>query len=55
LTETGREQFNLRMQKAGGQLDKTYLIKRARRNVAKIKTILQQKSNVGEKVQDKKA
>ncbi|PPC91417.1 MAG: 50S ribosomal protein L29 [Methylobacter sp.] len=40
LLEISREQFNLRMQKGTGQLSKPDLVKKARRNVAKIKTVL---------------
>ncbi len=43
LTELKREQFNLRMQKAGGQLTKTHEIRRARRDVARIQTVLTEK------------
>ncbi|MFB9067011.1 50S ribosomal protein L29 [Pseudofulvimonas gallinarii] len=43
LGELKREQFNLRMQKAGGQLTKTHEIRRARRDVARIKTALGEK------------
>ncbi len=43
LTELKREQFNLRMQKAGGQLTKTHEIRRARRDVARINTVLTEK------------
>lgn len=38
-----REQFNLRMQKGTGQLTKNHLFKIARRNLARIETILNQK------------
>ncbi len=38
-----RETFNLRMQKATGQLSKPHLFKLARRNIARIKTILAEK------------
>jgi large subunit ribosomal protein L29 len=38
-----REQFNLRMQKGTGQLAKNHLFKVARRNLARIETILKQK------------
>lgn len=38
-----QEQFNLRMQKATGQESKSHLIRIARKNVARIKTILTQK------------
>jgi large subunit ribosomal protein L29 len=39
-----REGFNLRMQKATGQLTQTHHIRENRRNVARIKTILRQKA-----------
>lgn len=38
-----REQFNLRMQQASGQLPKGHLIRDARRNIARIKTVLNEK------------
>jgi len=38
-----REQFNLRMQQASGQLPKGHLIREARRNIARIKTVLNEK------------
>ncbi len=38
-----REQFNLRMQKASGQLSRSHLFKRSRRNIARINTILAEK------------
>lgn len=34
-----REQFNLRMQKGTGQLNKSDQIKKVRRNIARVKTI----------------
>ncbi|MFA5983917.1 MAG: 50S ribosomal protein L29 [Methylococcaceae bacterium] len=40
LLDLSREQFNLRMQKGTGQLSKPDQIKLARRNVARIKTVL---------------
>jgi large subunit ribosomal protein L29 len=43
LAELKREQFNLRMQKAGGQLSKTHEIRRVRRDVARIMTALGEK------------
>ena len=39
-----REQFNLRMQSASGQLQQTHLLKQVRRNVARVKTLLTQKA-----------
>ena len=44
LTSLLREGFNLRMQKATGQLTQSHQIKENRRNVARIKTILRQKA-----------
>ena len=38
-----REQFNLRMQAAGGRLQQTHLLKQVRRNVARVKTVLAEK------------
>lgn len=38
-----REQFNLRMQKAAGQMQKTHLLRKVRRNIARVKTLLTQK------------
>lgn len=43
LTELKREQFNLRMQKASGQLTKTHEIRRTRRDVARVMTALGEK------------
>ena len=39
-----KEQFNLQMQKSSGQLTKPHLLRNARRNIARIKTILAQKA-----------
>lgn len=35
-----REQFNLRFQKASGQLEKTSRIKEVRRDIARVKTLI---------------
>ncbi|OFE35424.1 50S ribosomal protein L29, partial [Salmonella enterica subsp. enterica] len=35
-----REQFNLRMQAASGQLQQSHLLKQVRRDVARVKTLL---------------
>lgn len=40
-----REQFNLRMQHTTGQLDKTDQLRKVRRNIARVKTILTQKAD----------
>ncbi len=39
-----REQFNLRMSKGTGQLEKTHQLKNVRRSIARVKTIMQQKA-----------
>lgn len=39
-----KEQFNLRFQKATGQLEKTARVKEVRRDIARIKTIARQKA-----------
>ncbi|WP_105746341.1 50S ribosomal protein L29 [Cronobacter dublinensis] len=39
-----REQFNLRMQVASGQLQQTHLLKQVRRDVARVKTLLTEKA-----------
>lgn len=40
LVELGREQFNLRMQKNTGQLSKSDQVKKVRRNIARVKTVV---------------
>ncbi|MFS1703200.1 50S ribosomal protein L29 [Aestuariibacter sp. GS-14] len=40
-----REQFNLRMQHSTGQLEKTDQLKKVRRTIARVKTILTQKAD----------
>jgi large subunit ribosomal protein L29 len=42
LLEKSREQFNLRMQKGTGQLNKPDQMKKVRRDIARIHTILGQ-------------
>jgi large subunit ribosomal protein L29 len=44
LLELKREQFKLRMQRGQGQLTKTHQFREARKNVARIKTVLTQKA-----------
>jgi large subunit ribosomal protein L29 len=39
-----REQFNLRMQASTGQLEKTDQMRKVRRTIARVKTILTQKA-----------
>jgi large subunit ribosomal protein L29 len=42
-----REQFNLRMQKGTGQLSRPDQVKKVRRNIARIKTVLNEKAKAG--------
>lgn len=44
LAELKKEQFNLRFQKATGQLEKTARVRQIRRDIARIKTIAAQKA-----------
>jgi len=44
LAKLKKEQFNLRFQKATGQLEKTARVKQIRRDIARIKTIARQKA-----------
>lgn len=39
-----KEQFKLRMQKSSGEFNQTHLLKLSRRNVAKIKTVMTEKT-----------
>lgn len=40
LTDLLREQFNLRMQKASGQLNRVHLLRNVRKNIARVKTFM---------------
>lgn len=42
-----KEQFTLRVQKASGQLGQSHLIRGARRDVARVKTMMTEKSRNG--------
>lgn len=44
LVQLKKEQFNLRFQRATGQLEKTAQVGEVRRDIARIKTILRQKT-----------
>lgn len=48
LGELQKEQFNLRMQQGSGQLARPHLMKEVRRNIARVKTVMSEKSAVGE-------
>ena len=49
LLELRREQFNLRMQHATGQLQKSDQVAKVRKNIARVKTVLNQKAAAGER------
>ncbi len=44
LLQLKKEQFNLRFQKASGQLENTARVREVRRDIARIKTILDQRT-----------
>jgi large subunit ribosomal protein L29 len=44
LKEIGRSLFNLRMQKCSSRLDKPHMVPLLRKQIAKIKTFLRQKT-----------
>ncbi len=44
LANLKKESFNLRFQQATGQLENTAAVRNARRNAAKVKTILNEKA-----------
>jgi large subunit ribosomal protein L29 len=45
LSDLNREQFNLRFQLKSGQLTKTDGVRKVRRNIARVKTILTEKKS----------
>ncbi len=51
LLELRREQFNLRMQQATGQLVRPHEYRRVRRDIARIKTVLSEQKKSQEKVE----
>jgi large subunit ribosomal protein L29 len=44
LLELLRDQFNLRMQKSTGQLNQSHLLNKVRKDIARVKTVLNQKA-----------
>lgn len=48
LIELRRAQFNLRMQKGTGQLSKPDQVGKVRKDIARIKTVLNEKARAGE-------
>jgi large subunit ribosomal protein L29 len=45
LLKLRREHFNLRMQKASGQLGQVHLLRDTKKDIARVKTLLQEKRN----------
>lgn len=45
LLKLRKEQFALRMQKASGQLGQVHLLREARKDIARVKTVIQEKRN----------
>jgi len=48
LTALYREQFNLRMQQGGGQNARPDQFGKVRKNIARVKTVLNEKNRAGE-------
>jgi large subunit ribosomal protein L29 len=48
LHELLKEQFNLRMQRGTGQFSRPHLMKDVRRNIARVRTVMNQKRQAGE-------
>lgn len=46
LVQLLREQFNLRMQSVAGKLKQPHLLRKVRRNIAQIKTLLAEKEKL---------
>ncbi len=42
-----REQFNLRVQRATGQMAKPHLVREVRRNIARVRTVMAEKHEAG--------
>lgn len=45
LLQLKKEQFNLRFQRASGQLEKTARVREVRKDIARIKTVLGQRAD----------
>ncbi len=48
LTGLLQEQFNLRMQKGMGQINNVHELRRVRRDIARVKTVMTEKSKAGD-------
>ncbi|MFM7083987.1 MAG: 50S ribosomal protein L29 [Hyphomicrobium sp.] len=46
LSQLSKEKFNLRFQRASGQLENTSRIRQVRRDIARIKTVVRNKKSV---------
>jgi large subunit ribosomal protein L29 len=55
LAKLKKEQFNLRFQRASGQLENTSRVRAVRRDIARIKTVQTQKRNGQDGQRSKKA
>jgi len=53
LVKLKKEQFNLRFQRASGQLENTSRVREVRRDIARIKTVQAQKRNGQDKARTK--
>jgi large subunit ribosomal protein L29 len=45
LLRLRKEHFNLRMQKASGQLGQVHLLRETKRDIARVKTLIREKEN----------
>ena len=45
LLRLRKEHFNLRMQRASGQLGQTHLLEETRRDIARVQTVMREKAN----------
>ena len=48
LVALAKDQFNNRMQKSTGQLGQTHLLKTVKKDIARVKSVLNEKSRVSE-------
>jgi len=48
LVSLAKDQFTHRMQQSTGQLNQTHLLKATKRDIARVKTVLNEKSRVSE-------
>ena len=48
LLRLRKEHFNLRMQRASGQLGQTHLVQETRRDIARVKTIMREQASADE-------